>query len=798
MKNTHIKSLFILIFLFVSSFVNAQDLTSLLTDLEQNEDEKTEASILKQIALEYEKIQAYEKANEYFEKLVVIQKKLNDKEGQVESYSHLGTNHFINEDYESAVSNYKEIIKVSDFKTSIPARNKIIEVFTEEENYSEALAYNNELTQYYDKNGMSQEKAAALNTMGFLSKKLGNKEEAEARFNEALSINNDLYEQEKSKPLSAQQSSILINRGVANTHLENYGGAIDSYNEALKIADSQNDSLAVADLNNYMAATYLVNGNTGQATSKVESAIELGELLNNKEVLADSYKILSEINNADGDFQASQNAFKRHLALKDELEAEAEDTRRALIQKQIDAERNENILKQAIAKQKEQELALNQAKLEAEKSEQELALQERQLELLNRDKELQESRLANQELEQQRVQQALALANQNLERERQEKELADLQQQREIEQKEQDLQSAKQQQELERIEAEKKLQEQEIAERQKTERYYLYALIAGVIFVGFILFSIIQRNKAYKKLTEQKKEIDSKNDELVASEEELRQNMEELKTTQDALAQQNIELGAKNRMVTESIQAAQMIQTAILPTVAQRNKMFPNNFTIFRPKDIVSGDFFWIFEDDTMKMAAVVDCTGHGVPGAFMSLVGADLLTEIVEVRGERSPAMVLQELNRNVRKKLSQEEGLSDEGMDLVFCKFEKAEESQVKMTFAGAKGKMYMVNNGEVSEIKGDRKAIGGKHNKDIIEFTNQEIILEPDTMLYLVTDGFIDQANVKRKRFSSVKFKKILSNVSGLTLENQKIELERELEEHQGEEPQRDDITVLGLKV
>ncbi len=798
MSKPPIKIAFFLAFFLCNFLLKAQDLTSLLNDLEKSNDEKAKASLLRQIALEYEKSQAYGKANEYYVRLVNIQEKLGDTEGQIESYSHLGGNYFTTNEYEKARSNYEKVVSLTNFAVSLPARIKIVEVFIAEGNYNEAIAYHEKIVKYYNENSLLKEKAEALNTAGYLSKKLGDEKQAEQYFNEALSINKSLYEKEKSKPISKQQTAILINLGVANTYLEKYEEAITNYEEASKIATAQTDSVMIARLNNYAAATHLVNGNTGQSISKVESAIALAELVNAKEVLADSYKILSEIYSADGDFQASQNAFKRHLALKDELEAKEEQTRSALIQRQIDAERNESILKQAIAKQKEQELALNQAKLEAEKNEQALALQQRQLELLNRDKELQESRLANQQLEQQRVQQALALANQNLERERQEKELADLQQQREIEKKEQELQNTKQQQELERFEAEKKLQAQELAEREKTEKYYFYAFIAGVIFVIFILFSIIQRNKAYKKLTEQKREIDSKNEELVASEEELRQNMEELRTTQDTMAQQNVDLAAKNRMVTESIQAAQMIQTAILPTVAKRNAIFPKNFTIFKPKDIVSGDFFWIFEEEGMKMAAVVDCTGHGVPGAFMSLVGSDLLTEIIEIRGERNPAFILQELNRNIRKKLNQEEGLSDEGMDLVLCKFEKAEDKQVKMTFAGAKGKMYVVTDGKIDEIKGDRKSIGGKHNEDIIEFANQEYLLKQNSMLYLATDGFIDQANERRKRFSSGKFKALLTEIAPLPLSEQKEKLEAALAAHQANEPQRDDITVMGLRV
>ena len=276
--------------------------------------------------------------------------------------------------------------------------------------------------------------------------------------------------------------------------------------------------------------------------------------------------------------------------------------------------------------------------------------------------------------------------------------------------------------------------------------------------------------------------------------------MEELKTTQDAIEKQNIELGIKNNMITASIQAAVTIQNVILPSKHKLNAIFPDNFIIYRPKDIVSGDFFWVFEDreKNIKIASVVDCTGHGVPGAFMSLVGADILSDTIEIKGERSPAKILTALNYNIRKKLNQASGKSNEGMDLVICAFEKQTNGTVKMDFASAKGKMYLVIENEFHELKGDRKAIGGKFSEDYLTFSKQTVVLKPGSMLYLFSDGFIDQANRKRKSFSSTKFKALIAQHYNKPLAEQKKIFEDALERHQGKEVQRDDITVLGLKI
>jgi serine phosphatase RsbU (regulator of sigma subunit) len=308
--------------------------------------------------------------------------------------------------------------------------------------------------------------------------------------------------------------------------------------------------------------------------------------------------------------------------------------------------------------------------------------------------------------------------------------------------------------------------------------------------------------KALDKMRTQDMRLKESFDALQTQEEELRQNMEELQTTQEILAYQKDILEISNRQITKSISYAQTIQRSILPSKTLIKQALPENFVIYKPKDIVSGDFYWLSKhvDKTVEktLIGVIDCTGHGVPGAFMSLVASNILSEIINQKGILEPHLILEELHRGVVKKLNQKEGANNDGMDLTLCLLEEISDNQTQLTFAGVKQNLYIVRNQELIELKGNRHSIGGG-NRDLNRSYKQEnITLQKNDSIFLATDGYADQANEERKSFSKKNFRDLLLEIGELSVNEQKRILESRLAQHQKITEQRDDITVFGFKI
>ncbi|MEJ2628086.1 MAG: SpoIIE family protein phosphatase [bacterium] len=259
-------------------------------------------------------------------------------------------------------------------------------------------------------------------------------------------------------------------------------------------------------------------------------------------------------------------------------------------------------------------------------------------------------------------------------------------------------------------------------------------------------------------------------------------------------------LEEKNQNILSSIHYGERIQRAILPLRERIQSFLPEHFILFKPRDIVSGDFYWFNKVDGKIILAVVDCTGHGVPGAFMSMLGNAFLNEIVSEQKIIRPAEILGQLHQEVRTALKQEQEQveTQDGMDACVCALEK-NGGKYTLVFAGAKRPLYMIKKGstELTEIKGDRSSIGGRQRKKWI-FTEHELKIQKGDQFYLTTDGFVDQQNVKNRRYGSGQLKNFLRSISDLSMQEQKKVMTQELVRYQGTEEQRDDITIMGVRV
>lgn len=328
-----------------------------------------------------------------------------------------------------------------------------------------------------------------------------------------------------------------------------------------------------------------------------------------------------------------------------------------------------------------------------------------------------------------------------------------------------------------------------------------------------VYISIALRNgAAFKFIEKQKEEIKEQNMEITNQKEILVLQNEEIKKQQSILEQTNEKLES-------SINYARTIQRAILPPkekISRKNECF----IVYLPKDVVSGDFYWYYSHKykgvKTRFIAVIDCTGHGVPGAFMSMIGIRLLNEIVTRQKVRNPEEILEELDRTIKAALRQDEGENNDGMDVCFCKIEenktndsndvdndKEEETAEKkftITYCGAKRPLYIASKerNEIEQIKGSRRSIGGVIRRSKVVFENTVFTARQDDILYLSTDGIIDQASPERVRFGTPKLLSLLKSIYSLPLPEQETAIIKSLEDHRKDDEQRDDITFIGIKL
>ncbi len=265
------------------------------------------------------------------------------------------------------------------------------------------------------------------------------------------------------------------------------------------------------------------------------------------------------------------------------------------------------------------------------------------------------------------------------------------------------------------------------------------------------------------------------------------------------LNDKNEELGEKNKRITDSMRYALSIQSAILPLPSMMSQLFPEHFVIYLPKDIVSGDFYWVSEIDNKKFIAVVDCTGHGVPGAFMSMLGYSLLNQIVNEKLIFSPATILNNLHQGINHVLKQEETENRDGMDIAIVQLQE-KGSQTQVTFSGAKRPLFYYQNQQLYEQKGDRYAIGGmvQNNLAVRNYQDHILLLEKGAVIYLFSDGLTDQANQQRDKFSVLQLKELLQQYGSYSMALQEEILMNAWEEFRQGTEQRDDVTVVAIQV
>jgi serine phosphatase RsbU (regulator of sigma subunit) len=366
--------------------------------------------------------------------------------------------------------------------------------------------------------------------------------------------------------------------------------------------------------------------------------------------------------------------------------------------------------------------------------------------------------------------------------------------------------------EIERKQREIELQSAKLARQEVEIRQQHYK--QNVLLVGFVsvLAVVLLFVIAYYRIRKAKKLIQKQKGQIEESNEELNQSNEELNVTIETVNQQKLQIEKTNKEITGSIHYAKYIQNAILPKSETFNKFLKDHFVLYKPKDIVSGDFYWTTELEGRTIIATADCTGHGVPGAFMSMLGVSFLNDIINKEYITHPAVILRRLRKEVIHALQQkgEMGEQRDGMDMGICSIDfKAMELQ----YSGANCPLYIIRNKNrqgidnaiktefndaiLYEIKGDRMPISIYEKMD--KFNLVEISLQKGDLIYMFSDGFSDQfGGVDGKRFKYKPFKQLLLENCEKPMIDQKSELDKAFYNWKQDCDQIDDVMVLGFLV
>ena len=352
--------------------------------------------------------------------------------------------------------------------------------------------------------------------------------------------------------------------------------------------------------------------------------------------------------------------------------------------------------------------------------------------------------------------------------------------------------SEKKQREIDELNKEKVLSNLKIEKRNQQVMAIGIVLFLVLILLLISIYFFVQKRKSNKVLNQKNIEIEEANEELNQQNEEILTQRDEIESQHKVVLQQNIEIG-------ESIKAAERVQRAFFKDEDDDKKKLPNHFVIFNPKDVVSGDFYWSHviknENQHIVYLSVVDCTGHGVPGALMSMLGLSFIKEIIGENDNISPAKLLTLLREKVISEFNQNsDSVTKDGMDVSVVKIDLLAN---QITYSGANNPIYIVSENELTELKATKSPIG--YQQDLKPFEDVSLSYKIGSMIYLFSDGYPDQFGGPRgKKIGYQKFRDLLTLNSVYSIEEQKENLNKFLNDWIVEEEQIDDITLIGIKL
>lgn len=595
-------------------------------------------------------------------------------------------------------------------------------------------------------------------------------------YNESITTLNKLIENEKKNSNSEILPDLYVNKALTYTLMKDYNNASYTYYEAQKIYLAKNDKGKSAEVYNLMAKNSYLSGELGQTVSLCENAIDVSKKNSDYKNLSASYFILSETYAANNDFANSQKYFKLYNETKDIYDKNIQQQTNAFNLKNNNTQLLTQQIESEVVEDEKQSLELINTRMLAEQKEQELLL-------LKKETELKEKDFLNQKLEKDQIQRNLALIKEQLEKEQLQKNYIKINREREIK----ILENQNNQNQITLLNTQKSIAEKEnelksleLNENKSKQKIYATGFILLSLFIlalGYFLFKMRKQNQIIER---NNRTIQDTN---------LR-----LETTITQISEQKKVIENKNVVIEDSINYAQRIQESLLMPESMFAQNFKDAFIISLPKEKVSGDFYLLQQFNHKLYLAVVDCTGHGVPGAMIAALAYQELVHLINTP-HYSIGSVLDDLNNRINSLVNSHNQIGSDGMDLtLLCINTKTK----NIKYAGAKSSFILYDGNEIKELKTDKKSIGHVNdNTDFFKYAVNELSYKTGDQLFLYTDGYADQfSEIENKRIGSRNFKlKINEAITKSSVEQKRLFINY-LKEHQQNRIQTDDITLIGI--
>ncbi len=724
----------------------------------------------------FSELKLYQKAGEYYDN--TLQQLL--KTDSMQSPSILEKSayaHFQAENFATSALRYNELIdwtkKNNDNELFLRSLFQLSEIYLAGKEYEKNLETNHILLEFFKAQHNIQAMSLLYNNIGYTYVTMNNPAEALNAFLQAYELSSI------SLPLTQKTALLLTNIGICYQNLNETDNSLDYLNQALAIRKDSGEFDEAAVLENIIALIYLEKRDFYNAGIYSLNSIESAKKAMNPKILQECYHTYSRILKLGNDHIKALSYYELYLNIRDSLIMEQRLTEQELTRKLVDLEKTEKELRLVLADEELKELEMRNLHIEAEK-------RGKEIELLRRERELEQS-------EKQRLLQSYELTRERHEAEIRQKEIQTLERDREIQElllKQKETEEKERLKEIRLLEIDKERQQLEIDKQKEAKKRVIWMLALSAMILILSVSGLYIVRKKNSILARQKIEIEEKN-------QDLEQKNEEILTQNEQIIKQSELIEEKNKNITDSIQYARRIQSAVLPPEDFLDGCFSDYFLFFKPKDIVSGDFYWSANKGQYRYVAAADCTGHGVPGAFMSMLGITLLNEIANHSSEVSSATVLNELKREVITALKQKgvEGEAKDGMDISLCIYDKKNK---QLRYSGANNPLYLLRNGELTILPADKIPIGIS-DSSTESFTEHLIELSSNDTIYIFSDGFADQfGGPDGKKFKYNRFRETLKTIQKMSMLTQKQELEKIFENWKSNVDQIDDVLVIGFRI
>jgi serine phosphatase RsbU (regulator of sigma subunit) len=728
-----------------------------------------EARIFHQLAARYFSYGVYSKAAYYSEQEFILydntgsQSLALSSETAARSYYYLPSDSLSIKWYGAAGHFY---LQVPDSASYIRCLGQLGTLYSRAGKFTDAFEIYKNIISFYETRKDYRNLSAALNQAGFLMFHKGDIKSAKDFFNRAITT------AERSGKADYFLTDVWSNIAICEQNLGNQEEMLSAFNNALGHAKAAGRTDEAARIERILANIYYNKGDNYHAEIYCLSCIESAKTSANLNVLQLCYKDYSSVLESGNDFVKALEFYEKYLNLRDSLNYAARISEKENSDRIKSLEEAEQRIRNELSTEEIQGLEFRNLKTEARRKENELMLLQKQQDLDRSEK----NRLA----------QSLVLEKERFELNRRAQDIRSLKQQQAIDslnlrQKSDSARALITQNQLlekDKLQKETKLKNEKLAKQFAVGIGSLSLLVAIII-----LYGLISTRKKNQILAESKKHIENINSDL------------EIKNT-EILRQKDI-IEQKNQSITDSIQYASRIQAAVLPPIDFLTVWGIENFILYKPKDIVSGDFYWGLKKDGKIILAAGDCTGHGVPGAFMSMLGHAFLDEIVNTKNPEDAASILNMLRDEIINTLKQKgtTGEARDGMDisLVIIDIENG-----ILNYAGANNPVYLIRNGELLKYQADKMPIG-IHFINFTPFTNQVIEIRKGDYLYLFSDGYADQfGGPKGRKFMYKQFQDLLLRNYKLAMEQQKEKLDETFEKWKDGYEQVDDVMIIGIRI